>query len=138
MALAYDPTWEMVTVLLKILGSMTYLTGVDSMGTRLSIVQEKGEITIPVEIREYWGLRKGDMVTSVETEQGVLISPQKVVAMNALDRIGKALQERGINLEELIESGRDIRGQFLEEGYDLKAREGYGSSSCHYMTEDEG
>ena len=59
----------------------------------------------------------------VETDQGVLINPQEVVAMNALDRIGKALQERGINLEELIESGRDIRGQLLEEEYGIKATE---------------
>jgi AbrB family looped-hinge helix DNA binding protein len=102
---------------------MTYLTGVDPMGTKLSIVQEKGQITIPVEIRERWGLKKGDLVAFVETDQGVLINPQEVVAMNALDRIGKALQERGISLEELIESGRDIRGQLLEEEYGIKATE---------------
>lgn len=52
----------------------------------------------------------------VETEQGVLISPQEVVAMNALDQIGRALRERGITLEELMESGRQIRGQLIGEG----------------------
>ena len=57
----------------------------------------------------------------VETEQGVMIKPQEVVAMNALDRIGKALKERGISLEELIESSCDIRGQLLEEEYGIKA-----------------
>ena len=73
------------------------------MTTKLSIVQEKGQITIPMEIRQRWGLKKGDLVAFTETEQGVLINPQEVVAMNALDRIGRTLQERGISLEELIE-----------------------------------
>ena len=87
------------------------------MESKLSIVQEKGQITIPAEIRQRWGLKKGDLVAFVETEQGVMISPQEVVAMNALDQIGRALRERGITLEELIESGRDIRGQLIEEEY---------------------
>ena len=33
------------------------------------------------------GCKKGDLVAFVETEQGVLINPQEVVAMDALDRI---------------------------------------------------
>lgn len=89
------------------------------MTTKLSVVQEKGQITIPMEIRQRWGLKKGDLVAFVETEQGVLINPQEVVAMNALDRIGRALQQRGISLEELIESGRDIRGNILDEEFDI-------------------
>lgn len=54
-------------------------------------------------------------MASVETEQRVLITPQEVIAMDALDRIGEVLRQRGIRLEELIESGREIRGQLLEE-----------------------
>lgn len=88
---------------------------------KMSKVQEKGQVTIPVEIRDKLGLKKGDFVAFVETEQGVLISPQEVVAMKALDRIGDALKERGISLEELTESGREIRGELLEEEYGIKA-----------------
>ncbi len=87
---------------------------------KLSKVQEKGQVTIPVEIRRKWGLGKGDLVAFVETEQGVLISPREVVAMEALDRVGDILEERGIDLEELMESGREIRGQLLEEEYGIK------------------
>lgn len=90
---------------------------------KLSRVQARGQVTIPVEIRERLGLKKGDLVAFIETEQGVLINPQEVVAMEALDRIGEALKKRGISLEELIESGREIRGQFLEEEYGIKADE---------------
>jgi len=92
--------------------------------SKLSKVQAKGQITIPADIRERWGLKPGDLVAFVETEEGVLISPQEVVAMEALDRIGEALKRRGVSLEELMESGREIRGQLLEEEYGIQAEEG--------------
>ncbi len=90
---------------------------------KLSVVQAKGQVTIPAEIRRKLGLKKGDLVAFIETEQGVLITPQEVIATNALDRIGEALRKRGISLEELIESGREIRGQLLEEEYGIEADE---------------
>jgi antitoxin PrlF len=90
---------------------------------KLSVVQEKGQVTIPAEIRRKLGLKKGDLVAFVETEQGVLISPQKIIAMDALDKIGEVLKEKGLTLEELMESGREIRGKRLEEEYRLKGEE---------------
>lgn len=89
-------------------------------GLKLSAVQEKGQVTIPVEIRRKLGLKKGDLVAFVETEQGVLISPQEVIAMDILDRMGRVLREKGVTLEELMENGRKIRGALLEEEYGLK------------------
>ena len=90
---------------------------------KLSVVQEKGQVTIPAEIRRKLGLEKGDLVAFVETEQGVLISPQETIAMDALDRIGKVLKEKGLTLEELMESGREIRGKLLEKEYGLESKE---------------
>lgn len=81
----------------------------------LSVVQEKGQVTIPAEIRRKLGVKKGDLVAFIETERGVLISPREAVAMDALGRIGRALKERGISLEELIASGREVRAQLLQE-----------------------
>jgi len=87
--------------------------------SKLSTVQEKGQVTIPAEIRKKLGLKKGDLVAFVETEQGVLITPQEVVAAKALDQVGRILKEKGISLEELMETGRQIRGRLLEEEYGL-------------------
>jgi hypothetical protein len=41
--------------------------------------------------------------------------------MQALDRIGEVLKERGLSLEELIESGREIRAHIVEEEYGPEA-----------------
>ncbi len=86
---------------------------------KLVRVQEKGQVTLPTEVREKLGLKKGDLVAVTETEGGILISPQQVVANRALDKIGEALREKGLSLDELIESGREIRGQMVKEKYGI-------------------
>ena len=80
-------------------------------------VQEKGQVTLPIELRKQLGLKKGDLVAVEETEGGVLITPQAVLATRALDEIGQALRERGVTFDELIESGREIRGELIQEQY---------------------
>lgn len=80
-------------------------------------VQEKGQVTIPVKIRQKLGLKKGDLVTFVETEKGVVIKPAELIVSEALDEIGKALKDKGISFEGLVERGREIRGKLVEEKY---------------------
>lgn len=82
-------------------------------------VQEKGQVTIPLEIRQKLKLKKGDLVTFVETENGVVIKPAEIVALEALDEIGRALKAKGYNLEELIERGRAIREEIIQDEYQL-------------------
>jgi AbrB family looped-hinge helix DNA binding protein len=96
-------------------GSMT-----TAGNSKLSVVQEKGQVTIPSEIREKLGLKKGDFVAFVETEQGVLLTPREVVATETMAKIGVLLKEQGITLEELTASGRNLRGEIIEEDYGLK------------------
>ena len=55
-----------------------------------------------------------------------MISPQEVIASDALDEIGQALKARGLSLEELIESGREIRGELAQEGWHRVAESGVG------------
>jgi len=90
-----------------------------ALSQKYSRVQKKGQVTIPVEMRDKLGLKEGDLVAFIETDDGILISPQEVLALRALDRIGAALKERGISLDELIESGREERGNTIEEKYHL-------------------
>jgi len=62
-------------------------------------------------------LRKGDYVSFVETENGVMIRPAEVLVAETLDKIGKVIKEKGIDLDELIESGREIRQEIYNEKY---------------------
>jgi AbrB family looped-hinge helix DNA binding protein len=88
---------------------------------KLATVQKRGQVTIPIELRRRFGIEEGGVVAFVETEEGILIFLREVLAMGALDRIGEVLKERGITLGELIESGREVRGQIIEKEYGLSA-----------------
>lgn len=90
-----------------------------ALSQKYSRVQKKGQVTIPVEMRDKLGLKEGDLVAFIETDEGILISRQEVLAMRALDRIGAVLKEQGISLDELMESGRDERGKIIKEKYGL-------------------
>lgn len=87
------------------------------MSSQVVRVQEKGQVTIPLEIRRKLKLKKGDFITFIDTEDGVVIKPAEILAAETLDRIGEALKERGIDLDKLIESGRDIRQEIYYEKY---------------------
>lgn len=71
----------------------------------LATVQERGQLTIPVEIRRHLGLEKGDMVAFVVTGEGVLLKPQRPVAADELAQLGKILREKGIDIDDLKKNG---------------------------------
>jgi AbrB family looped-hinge helix DNA binding protein len=87
------------------------------MSKKASTIQENGQITLPADFRKRYGLKKGDLVVFKETEEGLLISPRESLAIKLLDEIGEALEEKGISLDELIESGREIRQEIYEQKY---------------------
>ena len=43
-------------------------------------IQEKGQVTIPRQIREKLNLKKGDLVLFIETEAGVIVKPAALIA----------------------------------------------------------
>jgi bifunctional DNA-binding transcriptional regulator/antitoxin component of YhaV-PrlF toxin-antitoxin module len=84
-----------------------------------TMMQEKGQVTIPANLRRKYQLEKGTMISFVETDKGLLISPREAIALDTLKKLGKALKDKGITLDQLIEDGREIRGELIKEKYDL-------------------
>lgn len=81
--------------------------------SKLVRVQEKGQVTLPAQLRRKLGIEKGDLVAVEEANGGLLITPQEVLATQALDEIGEILRSKGLTLEDLIESGRKERAALL-------------------------
>jgi len=88
-------------------------------GRKLVRIQEKGQVTLPVAVRQQLGLKKGDLVSVEATSGAVIITPQEVLATQALDRIGELLREKGLTLEELIAAGREERAALIAELYGI-------------------
>lgn len=82
-------------------------------------VQEKGQVTLPAAARRRLGIKKGDVVAVTETADGLLIVPQAVVAANDIENMRRILAEEGFSLDDLIESGREIREELLREKYGI-------------------
>jgi AbrB family looped-hinge helix DNA binding protein len=92
----------------------------DMPSRQLVRIKQKGQLTLPARMLRDLGLKEGDMVDVQQTPEGqIVLTPQEVVAMRALDELGSALKKRGITLEELVESGRDIREELAKEWYGL-------------------
>jgi len=89
----------------------------------LGRVQQRGQVTIPIDLRRKLGVEDGGLVAFIETENGILISPQEVLAADAMDRVGKILKQQGISLEELVGSSSEIRGQMVGEDYRANTEE---------------
>ena len=67
---------------------------------RRSIVQKKGQVTIPTDLRKKWGLAEGDLVAFIETDRGILISPQEAIATAAGSPWLQELYERFASVRE--------------------------------------
>jgi bifunctional DNA-binding transcriptional regulator/antitoxin component of YhaV-PrlF toxin-antitoxin module len=91
------------------------------VGKNVYIIQENGQVTLPIEFRRRYNLGKGDAVVFKETAEGLLISPRETLVMNLLDELNEGLKAKGITLDELIASGREIRQEIYDEKYAAKA-----------------
>ena len=82
---------------------------------KFAVVQEGRLVALPKGIE----VKPGDIVAFEPTDSGILLIPQNAELNAALDDLGAALLEQGLNLETLIEDGRVIRDELLLELYGI-------------------
>lgn len=88
-----------------------------SAGPRLLRVEDDGRLTLPPDLRRKLGLKRGDSVSVVETPDGLLLTSEALLADRDFDLVDAELRKQGLSLDELIEPGREIRGELLKEMY---------------------
>jgi len=88
-------------------------------------VQEKGQVTIPRDLRRRLRLRKGDMVTFIETSQGVVIRPVEEAVQALQQALAKRLAQCGQSLDVLLAASQEMGGDQVAHkfGLDDEARE---------------
>ena len=90
------------------------------MGYGPYTIQENGQVTLPKELRREFGLHKGDTVIFERTAEGWIVRKDEPDPLKLLDELGEILAARGVTLDELIASGRDIRGEIVREQYGVE------------------
>jgi len=86
-------------------------------GTRLLRVDDDGRLMLPADLRQKLGLKRGDAVSVVEVPAGLLLTTEAMLADRDFDLVDAELRKQGLSLDELIESGREIRSDLLKEMY---------------------
>lgn len=86
-------------------------------GPRLLRVEDDGRLMLPPDLRRKLGVKQGDTVSVVETPAGLLLTTEAMLADRDFDLVDAELRSQGLSLDELIESGREIRGELLKEMY---------------------
>jgi AbrB family looped-hinge helix DNA binding protein len=86
-------------------------------------VQEKGQVTIPRKIRKLLNLKKGDLVTFVTTDRGVVIKSIEAAAEDLYSTLGKQLSGRDINLDEVLAKSQHLSNKDLVKEFNLKTED---------------
>lgn len=67
---------------------------------KLSRVQRKGQVTIPVDYRQRLGIKEGDFVAFTLTDTGLLITRQQLVTADTVDKMTQVRDALTQNLHE--------------------------------------
>jgi AbrB family looped-hinge helix DNA binding protein len=86
-------------------------------------VQEKGQVTIPRDIRRQLKLKKGDLVTFINTENGIVIKTLDSAANDLLGILEKSLKSRGIKIEDVINRAQITGSDQLVKEFNLNQEE---------------
>jgi AbrB family looped-hinge helix DNA binding protein len=86
-------------------------------------VQEKGQVTIPSNIRRRLKLKKGDLVTFVATENSVVIKTLDLAASDLLEILAKKLQAKGISLNIVLERAQNMSSEAITREFGLANEE---------------
>ncbi len=75
-------------------------------------LSRRGVLTLPKALREKYHLREGDVLTLVDLDGVILLSPRRSRIDMLADRIVQELQARGETLESMLEALRRERERY--------------------------
>ncbi len=74
-------------------------------------IREKGQITIPADIRESLRLSKDSLLSIAKVGNAILLVPGVSVFEDVSAKFSKAAKEKGITLENLLKDLKELRRQ---------------------------
>ena len=74
-------------------------------------MREKGQITIPANIRESLHLSRDSVLSVVRVGDGILLTPKPSVFESISEKFSKAAKSKGITLDGLLKDLKKIRSK---------------------------
>lgn len=78
-------------------------------------MRDRGQITIPAEVRKATGAKDGDVFTLIPVGDGFFLVRKKLVVPELLDKMQKMLEEAGVTLDDLLEELETQRKRYNRE-----------------------
>ena len=97
-------------------------TGETNMQELTTIAQDRGNATIPLEVRRRLGITKGTTIKFVIHDNGFIeikATPKEKIdtALKLFDELGTLLQEDGITLEQWMQESKTNRKALMQKHY---------------------
>ena len=103
-------------------------------------IMEKGQITIPKEIRDELGLKKGDLVEAERKDNQILITPKKLGdkafqnVLAVMDRVNE--KNKGVSEETVVKYATQAIAELCGKEY-AKSRRAYAIEQHHQISDNE-
>lgn len=75
-------------------------------------VAKRGVITLPAEVRRENQIQEGQIMTLVDLDGVLILVPKELQADRLANRLAKAWQEQGLDLETMLTTLREVRGEY--------------------------
>lgn len=80
-------------------------------------LRERGQITLPAQLREELGVDAGDFFTIVKVDSYVVMTPKRLMVSEVASQLEQLLAEKELTLDDLMNGLEDERARLFEEQY---------------------
>lgn len=80
-------------------------------------VRQRGTLTLPIEVREKYGIQPGDTFRLTDLDGTLVLTPMMPMVPELTREIERMRQEAGLSIEELLTSLREQRERYYQERY---------------------
>lgn len=81
-------------------------------------VRKKGSFTLPMDLRNKYGVDEGDVFTLIDMGDGSFLLTPRISQVNRLgDRVAEMLSAEGVSLDDLLNTLDDERERYYQERY---------------------
>jgi len=96
-------------------------TKVKDTGPAVVQVRERGQFTIPAEIRRQMGIKEGDVFSVIQLGDTLVATRKELVAPGVAKAVEELMREEGLTLADLLEGLEKQREAYVREKYGLEA-----------------
>jgi AbrB family looped-hinge helix DNA binding protein len=93
----------------------------EASGALVVQVRERGQVTIPAEIRRQMGIEEGDVFSLIQLGDTLVATRKKLVAPEVAAAIEGLMREQGVTLADLLDGLEKQREVYVREKYGLEA-----------------